>query len=172
MGKIRFENLSETELGALLFVLGLGNEQKPLLKSQNKQYVTFKMGMGKPIGLGSIAVTSELFVASVDYYTSLFSTGGGSCFKLPEPVPGDSREGNGGINKYVESFVNAMKQCGSYNAEYLRRIGELKIILDASYRNKMPEKTRYLDVNNRADKDLINQRKPLPTITEVKNSLR
>lgn len=171
VGRIRFENLSETELGALLFVLGLGNEQQPMLKDQNKQYVTFKMGMGKPIGLGSIAVTSELFIASDDYYTSLFSTDEKNCFNLPQAVQSGIHEGTGCINKYVELFIDTMKQAGSYNAEYLHRIGELKMILDASYRTKMPEKIRYLDVNNRADKDLINQRKPLPSITEVKNSL-
>ena len=64
-----------------------------------------------------------------------------------------------------------MKNTGSYNKNYIHRIGELKFILDATYRQKMIKKARYLDVNDWNDKNLINKRISLPGITEVKNSL-
>lgn len=48
---IRFENLSNVELGALLWVLELANP--------DNEY-RFKLGMGKPLGLGSVAINYEL----------------------------------------------------------------------------------------------------------------
>jgi len=49
--KIRFENLSKNELGALLFVLKLPNG------------CAHKIGMGKPLGLGTIRITSKTYVS-------------------------------------------------------------------------------------------------------------
>lgn len=47
-GKIRFENITKEELGALLFILDL------------PEMCCHKIGMGKPLGLGSIKIISEL----------------------------------------------------------------------------------------------------------------
>jgi CRISPR-associated protein (TIGR03986 family) len=61
-GTVRFENLSSVELGALLFVLRL-----PL-------GCGIKLGIGKPLGLGSVRVQVEE-VATIDlkqYYRQLF----------------------------------------------------------------------------------------------------
>lgn len=171
IGKVRFENLSESELGALLFVLGLCNEQKPELRAQDKQYVTLKIGMGKPVGLGSISITSDLFLAPDNYYTSLFGNIEKDCFNMPDAVKYSEEEGIASIQKCVNAFVDVIKNTGNYNKNYIQRIGELKSILDATYRQRMSKKARYLDVNNRNDKNLINKRISLPGITEVKNSL-
>ena len=171
-GKLRFESLTKVELGALLFVLGLGNEQKPEINTQEEMYVTFKIGMGKPIGLGSVAVTSRLFIAPDDYYTSLFNADEQDCFNLPKTLQSNESGGSFYAQDCVTAFIDEMKNSGNYNADYLHRISELKIILDATYRNQMTVKTRYLDVNNKNDKRLLNQRKPLPGITEVNNSLK
>lgn len=48
--RIRFENLTKEELGALLFVLDL---------PENHYH---KIGMGKPLGLGSIEIKPSLFI--------------------------------------------------------------------------------------------------------------
>lgn len=50
-GRIRFENLTGIELGALLFVLDLPGSLR------------HKIGMGKPLGLGSIKITPSLTVS-------------------------------------------------------------------------------------------------------------
>ncbi len=52
-GRIRFENLSNEELGALLFALDL------------PKGCGHKLGMGKPLGLGSISVTPTLYLSDV-----------------------------------------------------------------------------------------------------------
>ncbi len=61
-GRIRFENLSDVELGSLLFALELPGG------------CCHKIGMGKPLGLGSIAVVSKLFLSDrKNRYTQLNS---------------------------------------------------------------------------------------------------
>lgn len=50
-GNLRFKNLSEIELGALLFVLKLRNNS------------CHKIGMGKPYGLGSLKISVDLFIS-------------------------------------------------------------------------------------------------------------
>ena len=70
--RIRFENLKDEELGALLFALDL--------KSQGCAH---KIGMGKPLGLGSIRITPELWISnrrkgedgSSGRYEKLFNNG-------------------------------------------------------------------------------------------------
>jgi len=58
-GIIRFENLTEIELGALLFVLKLPDE------------CCHKIGMAKPYGLGSIKITPELYLSNrIERYKS------------------------------------------------------------------------------------------------------
>ncbi|WP_051654174.1 TIGR03986 family CRISPR-associated RAMP protein [Persephonella sp. KM09-Lau-8] len=60
-GKIRFENLTDEELGALLFVLDL---------PENHYH---KIGMAKPLGLGSIKITPKLYLIDTQKrYESLF----------------------------------------------------------------------------------------------------
>jgi CRISPR-associated protein (TIGR03986 family) len=61
--RIRFENLTDVELGALLFVLSLPKN------------CAHKLGMGKPLGLGSVTIQVEnLFISNrVTRYSSLES---------------------------------------------------------------------------------------------------
>jgi CRISPR-associated protein (TIGR03986 family) len=61
-GRIRFENLSDIELGALLFSLGLPDG------------CCHKIGMGKPIGLGSIKISPKLYLSDrKNRYQNLFA---------------------------------------------------------------------------------------------------
>src|SRR5262249_29889812 len=59
--KVRFENLTEVELGALLTVLDLKPSQR------------HHLGMGKPLGLGSVRIDSTLHLTDrTARYTTLF----------------------------------------------------------------------------------------------------
>lgn len=59
--KIRYENLTENELGALLFVLKLPDG------------CAHKIGMGKPLGLGSVKITLKLYSSKRSKrYSTLF----------------------------------------------------------------------------------------------------
>ncbi len=67
-GAIRFENLSEIELGALLYVLQL------------PENCAHKIGMGKPLGLGSVRIEAKLViqdrVSAEGRYAKLFGKTG------------------------------------------------------------------------------------------------
>lgn len=161
-GKIRFENLTETELGALIFVMGLTNDNNPA-KSEKELYLTVKLGMGKPIGLGSVAITSSLYLEQNESFARLFGDKNNFCVAKLEKMTE--------IKRICEAFADAIKQVTNCDIEKTPRIKELKLILDASCRKKMSGKTSYLNPTRRPGKDLINERRILPTITEVKNSL-
>jgi CRISPR-associated protein (TIGR03986 family) len=61
--KIRFENLSGEELGAILWILYLAAANNCRLK----------IGMGKPLGMGAIKIVYELFLQdSIARYSTLF----------------------------------------------------------------------------------------------------
>jgi CRISPR-associated protein (TIGR03986 family) len=62
--EISFENLSDVELGALLWVLE---------KAANDDY-RLKLGMGKPLGLGAVKIESQVYVSKRDRrYATLFA---------------------------------------------------------------------------------------------------
>lgn len=66
--RIRFENLRDEELGALLWALSLPGEK-------GKTY-RHKLGMGKPLGMGAVAITPELHLINrEERYSKLFDRG-------------------------------------------------------------------------------------------------
>jgi len=66
---VHFENLTDVELGALLWVIDIAQRQD----EKNKQY-RLKLGMGKPLGMGSIKVEPKLCLSDRHHkYTQLFN---------------------------------------------------------------------------------------------------
>lgn len=64
-GKIRFENLTDLELGALLRVLNLNAAGRE---------ICYKLGGGKPLGLGSVSIDSKvMLIDKGERYKSLFA---------------------------------------------------------------------------------------------------
>ena len=64
--RIRFENLSAVELGALLMVFDL---------SGNGERIAYKIGQAKSLGLGSIKIHSALHLDQQEAYEQLFTDG-------------------------------------------------------------------------------------------------
>lgn len=150
IGKVRFEKLTLAELGALAKVLSLGDNGKS----------AYKLGMGKSIGMGSVRLHAELYVQTEDYYTSLFSAAGF----------------NNGLEKqdkqkYILAFTDYMQKALTPKSLqlYNERMQELNIIMDESHlaQADWADKTAYMNINNKQDKDLANHRVPLPSIKEV-----
>lgn len=64
-GRIHFENLRAEELGALLWVLNLPHNENVVYRH--------KLGMGKPLGLGAVAISAELHLSHREgRYAQLF----------------------------------------------------------------------------------------------------
>lgn len=150
IGRVRFENLSAVELGALANVLSLGDDGSS----------AYKLGMGKPIGMGSVHIKAKLHLQNDAYYTTLFSEAGfDSGIELADK------------QRYIDIFkqyMNKMLTPASLRL-YNERIEELHYIMDDSHLkdSSWAEKTAYMNINNTKDKDLANHRIPLPSIKDV-----
>lgn len=150
VGRVRFENLSGEELGALVKVLSLGDNGK----------AAYKLGMGKPIGMGSVELSCKLYLQDNDYYTKLFGTSGFDAGLQEQDK-----------NIFVTAFDNYMKN--SLSADSLRtykaKMQELEFIMNKGYidQEDWPSKTDYMDINDPEAKKIMNHRIPLPSIKDV-----
>lgn len=147
--KIRFENLSEIELGALLMIFDLNGAKNP----------AYKIGMGKPLGLGSIKIKPQLYIENSDAYTGeIFDSEG---FKSPYKAS-DTQT----YIKAFKNYVNAQIGLKSWQ----KVMDELNAVLD--WKNKpAAEKIAPMgNVSNGSTMDLdekLKQRAVLPNIFEV-----
>lgn len=149
-GRIRFENLSDVELGALLFVLDL------------PEGCFHKIGMGKPLGLGSIKITPNLHLSDREKrYTDLVA-------EWTEDVK-ESEDDKKRINEIKNNFADyVLKQLNGdekqYSSEDLwddERMIELRRMID--WQNKPDnDKTKYMDLKE------FKNRPVLPKPTDVK----
>jgi CRISPR-associated protein (TIGR03986 family) len=146
-GRIRFENLSKVELGALLFALHL------------PEGLAHKLGMGKPLGLGSVKITPKLYLSDrKQRYSNLFAEWDGlkdetnkiTDFKNAfERYVLDKLQDSGQLQKTITSLWE------------IDRMQQLKTMLDWSNKPK-DDKTDYLPLGE------FRKRKVLPPPTEVK----
>ena len=146
-GRIRFENLDKTELGALAKLFELGAEQN----------CCYKLGMGKPFGLGSVELKAKLYLKNADYYISLFGNEGFEGYAETD------------MQHFIANFDTYMNDnLGSSVKLYNERINELKIIMSMANINKQGwnNKTAYMGLAGSAKK-LVNNRITLPSIEEV-----
>lgn len=155
IGRIRFENLCEIELGALCALFTLGAEKN----------ICYKMGMGKPLGMGTVKITGNLFLQGPDYYTHLF-TKQSTFDECDEPA-----DITGFANAFYE-YVKAELENSNVKNEYkyyLERLQELRYIMsvDKITNDKWSEETKYLDINDREEKQAFSKRAILPEIKEV-----
>ncbi|WP_223814672.1 TIGR03986 family type III CRISPR-associated RAMP protein [Thermoanaerobacterium thermosaccharolyticum] len=131
--RIRFENLTKEELGALLFVLNL---------PENHYH---KIGMGKPLGLGSIEIKPKLFIVDrKKRYTSLFNN---DTWNLGDEDKTDE------INNFKDAFGKYILRNISYNDKgnanslwETPRLQQLKIMLNWNNAEITDwlKKTRYM----------------------------
>ena len=147
--KIRFENLNEIELGALLMIFDLNGAKNP----------AYKIGMGKPLGLGSIKILPKLFLETETAYTEIFD---GDIFKNP------CREEN--FAKYLDAFKNFVEERGMAKI-WSNVMRELNSILDwdNTQKNNWHEKIKPMSGNvqsGNVDEKFV-QRVPLQNIFEV-----
>lgn len=139
--RIRFTNLNDVELGALLFALDL------------PEGCCHKIGMGKPLGLGSIRITPKLHLEKPEKKYQSFAA---AMNYKPEEAMIDY------FKSTFESFIK--KEINHTNANLWEhdRLKELKKMLDFAHKPD-DSKTNYMG-NYSAFAD----RKVLPDATDVK----
>ena len=85
---VHFENLSQVELGALLWVLRLCDDDWQGATGRKRGPYRFKLGMGKPLGMGAVGVRHELYLSDRDArYRELFAGE-----RWADPAPPDAAE--------------------------------------------------------------------------------
>ena len=128
-GKIRFENLTNAELGSLLFALELPDN------------CCHKIGMCKPYGLGSIRITTTLTIENrTNRYSSLIDSTGK--WHLPKiPITSDFKE------SFSQIIVKGLKEEVN-NLWETARLKHLKSMLEFDENllksNKWLQETNYM----------------------------
>lgn len=146
---IRFENLRDEELGALLWALTLpGNPEK--------RYA-HKLGMGKPLGMGSVEINAQPIVDDrSSRYARLFTH---NQWHTPES------EGDSGF--YVAAFEQYVLQQLGYQSQRLTDVQRIQMLLALlEWREADPawlEQTRYLEIEHERNG---NEYKPRPVLPD------
>lgn len=143
-GKIRFENLSDEELGMLLWSLVLEKES-----NQN-------IGKAKPYGYGRVAV--NLTGLSLLNYGKLYQMSG-LCLK---PYDGCIEK----AEYYIRAAKDDMTEFLGHDVMSDTRIRDFFMMKDAS---KIPDKetTRYMNIDHGDYQHRVNESVMLPTVKEV-----
>ncbi|MFW0884300.1 TIGR03986 family CRISPR-associated RAMP protein [Candidatus Acidulodesulfobacterium sp. H_13] len=139
-GKIRFENLSRVELGAFLFVIDL------------PEGCYHKLGMGKPLGLGSVKISPKLFISDrTNRYKNLFA-------EWETPIAeADKSE----YKKEFESYVLETQKDTQQTLWDNVRMKELKAMLDFAHKPNA-DNIGYMNLKQFRERDV------LPSPTDVK----
>ncbi|MBO0348510.1 TIGR03986 family CRISPR-associated RAMP protein [Phormidium pseudopriestleyi FRX01] len=128
-----FENLSQIELGALLWILKIAGDQDYRLS----------LGMGKPLGMGAIAITHELWLSD---RTARYS----SLFQDEDWATGDRLATGDESEKYINAFedyiVTQLKKQGESYSDF-NTIPRIKMLLAMlSWPGPSSEETRYMEI--------------------------
>lgn len=153
-GNIRFENLSEVELGALMFALKLPLD------------CCYKLGMGKPLGLGSVEVKPKLFLSNrAERYKNLFAE-----WEIPESISDKPGDDIAGFKNKFERYVLTTVKPTETNLDLweVDRMKELKTMLCLDIGQKLDKnrKIRYMQIEGNNGNEFKN-RNVLPKPIEV-----
>ena len=136
-GRIRFSNLSDVELGALLAVFDLAR------KDEN---ICYKLGMGKSIGLGSVTISADLHLIDEKVrYGCMFDS---------DSISEGMLDGEQQWNRLIDAFE-------AYRTKHLKRekafqkvMHELKTMLDWSVTKNQASwlpKMAYMPIGDKTD---------------------
>lgn len=143
---IHFENLTNVELGALLWVIDIAQRE-------DKQY-RLKLGMGKPLGMGSIKIEPQLYLSDRNQrYTSLFDN---NDWNKGEPIQPDNK------SKYKDDFekdlLGKLHESGVYqDLKKFHEIPRVKMLMSMLTWEETPSQ-QY--INNRRYMEIKREEHP------------
>ena len=155
---IYFENLSKVELGALMWVLDIAQDNRYRLK----------LGMGKPLGLGAVKIEPTLYLSSrKQRYQNLFDSN--NCWEKAE------MESNKDISDYVSKFETYMLEQLNHTRDFknLCRVQMLLAMLSWSGLEDVENTSRYMEIERKKtprignDKNEYKERPVLPDPLDV-----
>jgi CRISPR/Cas system CSM-associated protein Csm3 (group 7 of RAMP superfamily) len=159
-GRIRFENLSSVELGALLFAIDL------------PENCFHKLGMGKPLGLGSVKITiHEFFISDREkHYNQLFEDNNWYVPRKDGKTKDEFKKFKKGFEEYVLQKITPTEKSKAQTLWDTPRLKELKWLLN--WQNTKikdwNEKTRYMKIGSGGGGNEYKKRPVLPKASDVK----
>jgi CRISPR-associated protein (TIGR03986 family) len=126
--RIRYENLKPEELGALVWILNIANDEN----------IRLKIGMGKPLGMGSIKIRANLVSCNpTDKYAGLLNN---------NQWISEAQEDAELANVVTQKFIECMNS--ELTMEFMKhpRIRALLIMLQWPGPNK--DDTRYMEIEH------------------------
>lgn len=153
---IHFENLTDVELGALLWIIDISQRKD----KKGKQYC-LKLGMGKPLGMGSIKIEPQLYLSDRHQrYTNLFNE---THWELGESeVIGEKYvEFTKPFQKYILSNISLEDYPTGKNKDEIENISELpriEMLLamltwdNSLHIHHIEKNTRYMEIQRDVNK--------------------
>lgn len=162
---IAFENLRPEELGALLWVL--------MLPGEPERTYCHKIGMGKPLGMGSVAITTELSLRDrtkppsnqpdeEGRYARLVTDGH---WQLGQEDSGALADAIAAFEQYVLTQIAPTERRGASTLKDVKRIQMLLALLE--WHENTPdwqETTRYMEIEHGPRK--LNEYKERPVLPD------
>ncbi|MEH2042489.1 TIGR03986 family type III CRISPR-associated RAMP protein [Nostoc sp.] len=149
---IQFENLSNIEIGGLMWIINI---------AQNNDY-RLSLGMGKPWGMGAVKIESNLYISKRKArYTQLFNNNSWAT--------AESLDDNPDYQLFFENYIlQELKQTGRFND--IPRIQMLLAML--SWQSPPSSKTRYMEIEREqnpldSEANEYKNRRVLPTPLDV-----
>lgn len=152
--RIYFENLSDEELGALLWALTLPGEP-------GKAY-RHSIGMGKPYGMGAIKIDVSLFLEDRQQrYRQLFD---GETWQEGKTTATDR------ISQFVATFDHSIRsQIGALQQKSLAEVERIQMLLRMlEWPGPDPELTRYMEIERQepGSRRKVNEYKDRPVLPD------
>jgi hypothetical protein len=129
----RFENLSDEELGALMWILNIAADNN----------IRLKFGMGKPLGMGAIQIKAQLHKSnSMQRYASLLNG---------QVWSGDPQKDTDSGNSAMQSFVDFMSN--DLETEFMKHSRIRALLTMLQWPGPAREWTRYMEIEYPDPKD-------------------
>ncbi|GAB1539841.1 TIGR03986 family CRISPR-associated RAMP protein [Scytonema sp. NUACC21] len=162
--KIYFENLTDEELGAFLWILDLAKEKENRIYIKSDREYCFSLGMGKPFGMGAVKLTNQqlwLSQRKEKRYQKLFS---GNNWES-----GNYSDTQVEAQVFVESFKHyVLKQIGDNPNGNLEDVPRIKMFLEMlSFPGKPRGSVRYMEIEHPHNNNEYTQRPVLPNPFDV-----
>ncbi|MCA6612694.1 MAG: TIGR03986 family CRISPR-associated RAMP protein [Pseudanabaena sp. M158S2SP1A06QC] len=159
---IYFENLSEVELGALLWVLDIAQEKQKRCHISGDQEYRFSLGMGKPLGMGAVKISHQLWLneRKIRYQKLFGSDGWETAYRNDTEIE-------------AELFVNeftavVLAKFGNDSIDKLEELPRIKTLLKMlGWTGLSKGKTRYLEIEHSHNGNEYKERKVLPVPDQV-----
>ncbi|MEA5498944.1 TIGR03986 family CRISPR-associated RAMP protein [Limnoraphis robusta Tam1] len=154
--EINFENLSDVELGALLWILSLSsNKSEPVETGKAGKKYCFSLGMGKPLGMGAVKIDYELHLSDrSSRYSNLFD---GNQWKTGEENQAETAKHEKECVKAFEVFMfdpekgitnKDRERPDKTKATSLKETRRIEMLLAMLRCDKTPsvDQTRYMEI--------------------------